>query len=133
MLPPKKNSPKQQGAQRDLLRLFDSLNSTDQQSLLAFAQFLAQRDGLVATELRVPQEPLEIPRPAGESVVHAIRRLSETYPMLNKDELLHEASNLMSSHVLHGNPAEAVIDKLEALFADAFERYASGQSSDNSN
>ena len=131
MLPPKKTSPKQQASQRELQRLFDRLNDADRHSLLAFAQFLAGRDGLSWDEPvhQVAQQPLEIPRPQDESVVHAIRRLSETYPMLNKDELLHEASGLMSSHVLHGNPASAVIDKLEALFADAYERYAAGNSS----
>ena len=130
MLPPKNTSPKQQAAQRELQRLFASLNDTDRQSLLAFAQFLAERNGSLSKEpeQQAVQHPLDIPRPQDESVVHAIRRLSETYPMLNKDELLHEASSLMSSHVLHGNPASAVVDKLEALFADAYERYAAGKS-----
>jgi hypothetical protein len=120
MLPPKKTSPKQQGVQRELLQVYERLSGVDQQSVLAFAQFLAQREGVLPAAPSVPQEPLAIDRPQDESVVHAIRRLAETYPMLNRDEMLHEASNLMSSHVLHGNPAAAVIDKLEALFADTY-------------
>jgi hypothetical protein len=126
MLPPKKTS----AELRELQRVFAGLNKADKQSVLAFAQFLSQREGAQTPQpaARILQQPVDIPRPEGESVVHAIRRLAETYPMLNKDELLHEASNLMSSHVLHGNPAAAVINKLEALFADAYERYAAGQS-----
>lgn len=122
MLPPKKISPEL----RELQRLFAGLNAGDRQSVLAFAQFLGQRGEAPGLEpaAAIPREPLDIPRPQGESVVHAIRRLAETYPMLDKDELLHEASNLMSSHVLHGNPADAVVERLEALFADAYERYA---------
>jgi hypothetical protein len=131
MLPPKKTSPKQQGVQRELLQVYERLSGVDQQSVLAFAQFLAQREGVLPAAPSVPQEPLAIDRPQDESVVHAIRRLAETYPMLNRDEMLHEASNLMSSHVLHGNPAAAVIDKLEALFADTYERYAANQKSNN--
>jgi hypothetical protein len=54
-------------------------------------------------------------------VVAAIRRLSRTYPMLGGEELLSDASALMSRHVLQGHPATAVIDELETLFRERFE------------
>jgi len=126
MLPPKKPSPT---AQQQLERVFAELNAANRESLLAFAQFLRDRQGPDDTGLpEVPQQPLDIPRPEEESVVGAIRRLARTYPMLNKDELLHASSSLMSSHILHGRPASEVIDELETLFADAYGRYAPDES-----
>jgi len=122
MLPPKKTVSPQQ---RELLDLFARLDADNRDSLLAFAAFLLQRQGESPSEpAALPTQPLQIPRPNDESVVAAIRRLSQTYPMLNKDELLHQASNLMSAHVLHGQSAQQVVDELEALFAKAYERYA---------
>lgn len=125
MLPPKKSNPEQ----RELLQHFAALDDGNRASLLAFAAFLRERQGDdVGAPVEVPSEPLAIERPEQESVVAAIRRLSQTYPMLNKDELLHKASNLMSAHVLQGRDAAAVIDELEALFAEAYERYAAAKS-----
>lgn len=121
MLPPKKQSDPQQ---RELLRLFRELDRDKRQSLLEFAAFLWQQQGGAEEAAPVPAEPLPIPRPAEESVVAAIRRLAETYPMLNRDELLHRASDLMSTHVLHGRGAAEVIDELQQLFDQAYRRYA---------
>jgi hypothetical protein len=122
MLPPKKQTDPQQ---RELLQLFRELGAAERQSLLDFAAFLRQRQGEIAeTAASMPSEPLPIPRPPEESVVAAIRRLSETYPMLNRDELLHRASDLMSAHVLHGRNAQEVIDDLQQLFEQAYQRYA---------
>ena len=127
MLPPKKP---QSAEQRELARLFNQLDAAGRQSLLDFARFLAQRPPPEPALEEAPQplQPQHIPRPAEESVVAAIRRLAQTYPMLNKDELLHQSSNLMSGHVLHGRSAVEVIDELEALFADAYGRYAAANS-----
>jgi hypothetical protein len=126
MLPPKKKSPT---AQRELERVFAGLNDLNRESVLAFAQFLLERQGPAESSLpEVPQQPLEIPRPDEESVVGAIRRLANTYPMLNKDELLHASSSLMSGHIMHGRPASEVIDELETLFAEAYDRYAPDES-----
>ncbi len=111
---------------RQLLRSFAALSDVDKQTVLAFVEFLAQRnqageqlDASVVTE-PAPATPQAIPRPATESVVAAMRRLSKTYPMLNKDELLHQASGLMSEHILQGKAAASVVDELESLFADAY-------------
>jgi hypothetical protein len=54
-------------------------------------------------------------------VIAAIRRLTQTYAMLDRGPLLHETAALMSAHVLRGRAAAAVIDDLEALFRRRFE------------
>lgn len=120
MLPPKQMvSPKQ----RKLLKLYDALNETDQQSVLAFAEFLSSRDSDAAPEpesIAAFPEPQHIAAGDNESVVAAIKRLSKTYHMLNKDDLLHQASSLMGGHILHGRSAEDVIAELETLFDKAY-------------
>ena len=80
-------------ASRDdrLLEFFRRLDTADQSTLLAFAEFLAFRSGPVADAKPVVKqevaEPEPIPRPEEESVVAAVKRLSKTYPMLNKGEI----------------------------------------------
>jgi hypothetical protein len=123
MLPPKLNLP---APQRRLLALFSSLGEQDRSSLLAFAEFLAAR-AVPAAEPMEAQEPRLVPRPDRESVIAAIRRLSEGYHMLDKSQMLHETSALMSAHVLQGKPAAEVIDELESLFVAHFERYRAGR------
>jgi HAMP domain-containing protein len=112
VLPPKPTLPP---AQRRLVQLYQRLSETDRATLTAFAEFLAARATDIAGEA-APVEPLEIPRPADESVIAAIRRLSRTYHMLDKGAVLHETSGLMSAHILQGRAAAEVIDELEALF-----------------
>lgn len=119
MLPSKPLS----STQKQLLRLFSRLSETDQQGLLSYAAFLAERGAAAAPPQPVKRaEPVDIPRPESESVVAAMRRLSQTFPMLEKDALLHEASALMSSHVMQGRPAVEVIDELEVVFRRHYER-----------
>ena len=101
--------------QDQLLDCFNQLAPALQQSLLDYAAFLAAQAPASSTTASVP-EPEVIPRPAEESVVAAIKRLSASYFMLDKPELLNETSLLMSQHVLQGREARAVIDELEALF-----------------
>jgi len=126
MLPPKqKSSP----ARQALLQAFAALTPVNRDSVLAFAQFLLARQGTdESAPHALPREPLVIPRPTEETVVAAIRRLAQTYPMLNKDDLLHQSSSLMGGHMLQGHPARDVIDELETLFAAAYDRYAAGES-----
>lgn len=114
---------------RRLLRTFNALSDADKQTLLAFAEFLAQREQTSPPAEAQPDQavppPRNIPRPDKESVVAAMRRLSQNYAMLNKDELLHQASGLMGEHILQGKSAALVIDELEALFADAYAKQVS--------
>lgn len=83
-----------------------------------FAEFLASRYNLEATEIPSPEY---IPRPEQESVVIAVKRLSATYSMINKDKLLDETSSLVSQNMLQGRDATEVIDELEVLFKKHYE------------
>lgn len=128
MLPPK--FPGLSSAQLNLVRLYRHLGSEDQAALLSFAEFLVQRadSGQEAGPAGEP-EPAQrqsIPRPDKETVIAAIRRLTATYPMLDRDVLLHETADLMSSHVLTGRDAVEVIDELEVVFRRHYERVDSG-------
>ncbi len=106
--------------ERRLLRLFRALPATQQTGLLDYAEFLASRDH---RQPDLPLTPVEIPRPAEESVIKAIKRLKQTYPMLDSNALLHETSGLMAQHVVHKRPAAEVIDELEALFRRLYARH----------
>ncbi len=112
--------------ERNLLRLFSLLEKQDQASMLAFAEFLTQRNGAgaaVETEESTPLEPKPIPRPANESVVKAIKRLSTSYYMLERDKMLDDTSSLMMTHVMQGRDAFTVINDLEKLFEQHYQRY----------
>ena len=56
-------------------------------------------------------------------MVKAIKRLSTTYFMLERTQMLDETSSLMMSHVLQGRDAESVIDELEVLFEKHYQQY----------
>lgn len=103
---------------RALLKLYSALSEQDRLSLRAFAEFLHQRSEPVSEASEEPRslEPKPIPRPEDESVVGAIKRLSESYHMLDRSALLTETSSLMTAHVMHGRSATEVIDDLEELF-----------------
>ena len=112
--------------EKQLIDYFSSLKSSDKDNLLAFAEFLSQRatatnvdNGLI--DRTVPSQPVAIQRPATESVIKAIKRLTTTYPMVEKELLLHSISDLMTAHMMQCKKAEIVIDELEALFLKAYE------------
>lgn len=93
-------------------------------SLLDFAQYLVAQSGDVEAVDHKASEPLAIPRPEEESVVAAIKRLSKTYPMLDKTQLFDQTSAVMSAHVLEDIPASEAIDRLEAIFAKIYQQSA---------
>jgi hypothetical protein len=101
-----------------LLALLDELPEEKRQELLQYAEFLHARFAVP----RAAADPLDIPRPEGESVVRAIKRLRASYPMLDPTSLLNETSVLVSQHVMQGRDAIEVIDELEVLFRRHFER-----------
>jgi hypothetical protein len=101
--------------EQKLRKLYRSLSEDDRKSLMDYAEFLLQRSSPEA-EGELP-EPAIIPRPESESVVKAVKRLSETYFMLDKDHMLQETSSLMAQHIMQGREAADVIDELEEVFA----------------
>ncbi len=107
------------------------LSPADAETLLAFGEFLAARSPQ-ATETPVPaaaeapaeisREPLPIPRPDGESVMLALKRLAATYPMLDRKKLLDVTSTLVMQHLVAGRDRIEVIDELEIVFRREYER-----------
>ena len=100
------------GEEKKLLDVFGQLAPGEQETLIAFAEFLVARGP--EGDARVP-EPA--PRRAGETVAMAVRRLVRTYPMLDRRRLMGETSKYMAQHALEGRAADEVIDALEAVFA----------------
>lgn len=107
--------------EKRLLRLFRALDEEQRRTVLSFAEFLAARRQSVSAAPLAESEP--IPRPEQESVAKAIKRLTATYPMLERSKLLHETSACMARHIMHGKPAAEVIDELELVFLQHYERY----------
>ncbi len=107
--------------ERDLLAFYRQLDPERQTGLLDYAAFLASREPAEPAPVMIP-EPIEIPRPLEESVVRAIKRLRQQYHMLDAGKLLHDTSSHMSRHMIHGVPANEVIDDLERLFRQHYEQ-----------
>jgi hypothetical protein len=106
--------------EKRLRELFQQLNERDRETLLRFADFLAASAAAENPMTEFP-DPELIERPEQENVVKAIKRLTATYPMINKDKLLHQTSDLMASHLINGRSAAEVIDDLEQLFASQYQ------------
>ncbi len=122
--------------EQTLLDLFNKLSGQDAHSLLRFAEFLAGQERTTTSpavtvaaedETVTPAipEPENIPRPEQERVVDALKRLSNTYPMLEKKSLLDKAAELVAQHVMFGKPAKQVIDEVEVIFANAYAKFVS--------
>lgn len=104
--------------EKRLREILGELPETQASALLEYAEFLAAR-------YSGPKEitaPLDIPRPEKESVVKAIKRLGATYPMIDRSKMLNETSVLMTQHVISGRDASEVIDELEVLFRQHYEK-----------
>ncbi|SCZ54738.1 Crp/Fnr family transcriptional regulator [Thiohalomonas denitrificans] len=104
--------------EKNLLECFRRLPDAERDTLVAFAEFLVERAGSEP----VDKQPKPIPRPEQESVIGAIKRLSETYHMLDRSKMLHETSALMAQHVMQGRAASQVIDELEVVFRRHYEK-----------
>ncbi|WP_455197596.1 DUF2281 domain-containing protein [Kaarinaea lacus] len=117
--------------EKKLLKHFSQLSEAQQQTLLQFAEFLLTRsdDADEAGQKEIPQ-PVLRQRPAEETVVGAIKRLTASYPMLEKDRLFNETSVLMTKHVMQGHAAHLVIDELEMLFQRHYESLVNDQQED---
>ncbi len=100
-----------------LLEIFESLDEERRASLVDYAQFLLDKYGAVVKELA---EPLAIPRPEEETVVGAVKRLKQTYPMIESMQVFSSASALMTDHMVKGRDVVEVIDDMEKLFEDFY-------------
>ena len=98
------------------------LSQTHQQSVVDFAAYLVEQYPQDSVSDQI-YDPRPVERPDEETVVGAIKRLKQTYHMLDTDELLNQASDLMGQHILQGRAAESVIDDLQDLFESRYEEY----------
>ncbi|SEH08355.1 Crp/Fnr family transcriptional regulator [Candidatus Venteria ishoeyi] len=103
-----------------LLKYWDKLPQTERETLLAFAEFLHARADI--PDPKTLKQVL-IARPEQESVIAAIKRLSASYPMLEKSKMLNETAALMSQHMIQGREAKEVIDELEIIFEQHYQAF----------
>jgi hypothetical protein len=116
---------------RRLIKCLAQLSAADRDTLLAFADFLVQRTHSEPSPKSQFCAPVLLPRPSQETVIGALKRLSQTYPMLERNTLLNDTSSLMSAHVIQGRSAESVIDELETLFAQHYQTYCAHHAATN--
>lgn len=109
-------------AERHWLAIYRGLSPADRTTLLAFAEFLLARQPADLPNTP-PAEPTLLPAMPGESVIGAIKRLSASYPMLDRQTMLHETAALMTQHVVQGRAAEEVIVELEILFGQRYQQH----------
>jgi len=116
--------------EKHLLQLFSQLAAGDQATLLAFAEFLYGRgssgETMAAPEPAVIEEPGQIERPAEESIVGCLKRLANTYPMLDKNVMLRATSELVATSLMKGGDTVAAIDQLEEIFRIQYEQLRAG-------
>jgi hypothetical protein len=116
---------KRASADKRLSGFLKKMSREGQQALLDYAEFLVQR---YPAKQHMPSEPVEVPKQDNESVVMAIRRLTSTYPMLDRSALLHETSTFVTQHIVHGREADEVIDEMEVYFREQYEVFMEKQS-----
>jgi hypothetical protein len=113
-------------SERQLLDFYQRLGPDEQATLLAFAEFLCQRgpstvDTPRTDRVEIP-EPVPIVRPEQESLVAGLKRLSQTYPMLSKTEMLTATSDLVARNIMLGTDPAQVIDQLEDIFREHYRK-----------
>jgi len=105
--------------EKKLLHLYREMTDDDQHALIRYAEFLTEAKEEGSVELA---EPTQIPVKENESVVGALKRLSATYPMLDKANMLDQTSTLMSDHLLRGKAKEEVIKEFDVLFEQEYKK-----------
>jgi hypothetical protein len=114
-----------------LRAILERVSPADAETLLAFGEFLAARASQAAGTGDTRQaeagsepasQPVGIPRPEAESVMQALKRLSATYPMLDRKKLLDATSTLVMQHLAAGRDRVEVIDELEIVFRREYEK-----------
>ena len=104
---------------KELIELYEAMDDERKLSLCDFADFLYAKAEPISKE--VP-EPDEIPRPEEETVVGAVKRLKATYHMVESMTVFSAASSLMTDHMVKGRDVVEVIDEMEALFEESYNK-----------
>ncbi len=108
-------------SKQQLLTAYKQLSQQQQTTLVAFAEFLVyQHQQQRPSKVAIP-EPKVIEKPANESVIKAIKRLSASYFMVDTDSLMNPVSDLMLQHTLKGRDKVEVITELEQLFEASYQ------------
>lgn len=126
--------------EKKLLYYFSLLGDEHQKLIMEFIEFLGSKYSNAAhpemTSGTIPDvendadkvtEPTLTPRPESESVIAAIKRLSQNYPMLNKEKLFDKTSSLMTAHIMQGRDIVDVIDELESVFQGLYDEYVNAK------
>lgn len=102
-----------------LIDLYESMDDERKRSLCDFADFLYAQAEPVSKDIPPPRD---IPRPEEETVVGAVKRLKSRYHMLDSMSVFSAASALMTDHMVKGRDLDEVIDEMERLFEDAYNK-----------
>jgi len=115
----KQQSDTAESGEAKLIEIYKKLPDIERDKLLSFAEFTA-----VSCEPRdlIIERPVFVERPADESVVAGIKRMSEVFHMVDRSKILHETSALMAEHMMQGRAAAEVIDDVERLFERTYEK-----------
>jgi hypothetical protein len=114
-----KNKNKQSKDSQALIDLYQAMDEKRKLSLCDFADFLYAQADPVLQEVLPPED---ISRPEKETVVGAIKRLKATFHMVESMEVFSDASALMTDHMVKGRDIVEVIDEMETLFEDAYQK-----------
>jgi len=104
--------------EKKLLNAYRKLNDADKQTLSKFAAFLENNSEVESQPLAIP---VLVQAKPDETVVGALKRLSTSYPMLDKSIMLNKTSTLMTQHIIHGREKAQVIPELELVFAEQYD------------
>lgn len=102
-----------------LIDLYQSMDDERKRSLCDFADFLYAQAEPISKEIPAPED---VPRPQQETVVGAVKRLKIKYHMVESMTVFSAASTLMTDHMVKGRDVIEVIDEMDALFEDAYEK-----------
>ncbi len=102
-----------------LIDLYESMDDERKRSLCDFADFLYAKADPISKEIPAPED---MPRPQQESVVGAVKRLKVKYHMVESMSVFSAASALMTDHMVKGRDLIEVIDEMEILFEDAYDK-----------
>ena len=125
LIPSQRKRPNRNTRLSSISKLAEALPDEALQNLHEFAEFLAEK---YPSPVQVNLEYVPLPRPEGESVIAAIKRLSKSYPMVDSTSLFDQTSAIMSAHILQDVSKQDSINKLEAIFAEKYQAYIADQS-----
>ena len=114
-----KNKNNQSKDSQALVDLYEAMDEKRKISLCDFADFLYAQADPVSKEVPRPED---IPRPEKETVVGAVKRLKATFHMVESMIVFSDASALMTDHMVKGRDVVEVIDEMEILFENAYQK-----------